>query len=288
MNTNIATVAELDKLAGENKTASATSSPSTGSQEWTIVGALLQSRSVALPVGFAIGVILLWEFLVWVTNYPRAILPPPSGVLASLVENRMLLLENIPATAGVALGGFLIATVAGVAIAVIMTWSHYLKDAFYPNIVAFQIVPKVAWAPMFVLWLGIETESRLGFATFISIFPIIISMTAGLSNTDDSLLKLCRALTASKWQMLVNVRFPYSLPYLFSAMKISITLAMIGVIVGEFITSQEGLGYVILIAAGRAETDLMLASVLVLCVIGLAFYGLVELGTLAVKRWFGQ
>jgi len=242
MNTNITTVAELDKLAGENKTASATSSPSTGNQEWTIAGALLQSRSVALPVGFAIGVILLWEFLVWVTNYPRAILPPPSGVLASLVENRMLLLENIPATAGVALGGFLIATVAGVAIAVIMTWSHYLKDAFYPNIVAFQIVPKVAWAPMFVLWLGIETESRLGFATFISIFPIIISMTAGLSNTDDSLLKLCRALTASKWQMLVNVRFPYSLPYLFSAMKISITLAMIGVIVGEFITSQEGLG----------------------------------------------
>ncbi|CAN0496800.1 unnamed protein product [Laminaria digitata] len=205
-----------------------------------------------------------------------------------MVENRILLLENIPATAGVALGGFLIATVAGVSIAVIMTWSHYLKDAFYPNIVAFQIVPKVAWAPMFVLWLGIETESRLGFATFISIFPIIISMTAGLSNTDPSLLKLCRALTASKWQILVNVRFPFALPYLFSAMKISITLAMIGVIVGEFITSQEGLGYVILVAAGRAETDLMMASVVVLCIIGLLFYGLVELGTWTVKRWFGQ
>ena len=122
MNTNIATVAELDKLAGESKAVSAAASPSTGGQEWTIGSALLQFRSVILPVGFAVGVILLWEFLVWVTNYPPAILPPPSGILASLIENRMLLLQNIPATAGVALGGFLIATVAGVAISVIMTW----------------------------------------------------------------------------------------------------------------------------------------------------------------------
>ena len=230
----------------------------------------------------------LWEFIVWVTNYPPSILPAPTAILVSLVENRILLLENVPATAGVALGGFAIALIAGIAISVAMTWSLSLKEAFYPNIIAFQIVPKVAWAPMFVLWLGIDMESRLGFATFISIFPIIISMTAGLSNTDPSMLKLCRALTANKWQMLVYVRFPYSLPYLFSAMKISITLAMIGVIVGEFITSQQGLGYVILISAGRSDIDLMLAAVLMLCFIGLIFYGLVELGTWLVKRWFGQ
>jgi len=241
-----------------------------------------------LPVLFALGVLSIWEFLVWVTNYPAAILPPPTDILGALIDNRIVLLQNIPATAGVALGGFAIATVAGIAISVAMTWSLHLKEAFFPNIIAFQIVPKVAWAPMFVLWLGIGMESRLGFATFISIFPIIISMTAGLYNTDPTLLRLCRSLTASKWQVLVNVRFPYSLPYLFSAMKISITLAMIGVIVGEFITSQQGLGYLILVAAGRAETDLVMATVLVLCFVGLFFYGLVELGTWLVKRWFGE
>lgn len=245
-------------------------------------------RPVILPASFGLGFLALWQFLVWVTNYPPAILPAPSVVLQALYTNRDLLLSNIPPTAGVALGGFLIAAAAGVALAVAMTWSEYIKDALYPNIVAFQVIPKVAWAPMFILWLGIETPSRLGFATFIAIFPIIISMTTGLSNTDPSMLKLCRALTASKWQTLLYVRFPYSIPYLFSAMKISITLAMIGVIVGEFITSQDGLGFVILTAAGRQQADLMLASVFVLCLIGLVFYGFVALGTALVDRWFGH
>lgn len=293
MNTHAATVESLDTLAPDEVDSSASPAIKPGAAAFakpdaTMASRLRQSRPVLLPVLFALGVLTLWEFLVWVTNYPAAILPPPTAILGALYENRIALLQNIPATAGIALGGFAIATVVGIALAVVMTWSLHAKEAFYPNIIAFQIVPKVAWAPMFVLWLGIGMESRLGFATFISIFPIIISMTAGLYNTDPSLIRLCRSLTASKWQILVNVRFPYSLPFLFSAMKISITLAMIGVIVGEFITSQQGLGFMILVAAGRAETDLVMATVLVLCFVGLFFYGLVELGTWLVKRWFGE
>ena len=287
MNTQTIAVADLD-----NHTARAEAAPRAAvigePPARTLGSTFRQLRPVILPVGFGVCVLAFWEILVWAIDYPAQILPAPTAIVAALFENRALLIANIIPTAGVAFGGFLIALVAGVAISVAMTWSQYLKEGLYPNIIAFQIVPKVAWAPMFVLWLGIETESRLGFATFISIFPIIISMTAGLYNTDPSMLKLCRALTASKWQMLVNVRFPYALPYLFSAMKISVTLAMIGVIVGEFITSQRGLGFVILVAAGRLETDLMMASVLVLCIIGLTFYGIVEIGTRAVDRWFGQ
>lgn len=307
MNSHAATVESLDTLAPDPAETRETLPAGTGQQptptaapvgapvvaalalpEVTFAQRIRQIRPVLLPVLFALGVLTIWEFLVWVTNYPPAILPPPTAILGALIEHRIALLENIPATAGIALGGFAIATVVGVALAVAMTWSLHAKEAFYPNIIAFQIVPKVAWAPMFVLWLGIGMESRLGFATFISIFPIIISMTAGLHNTDPSLIRLCRSLTASKWQILVNVRFPYSLPFLFSAMKISVTLAMIGVIVGEFITSQQGLGFMILVAAGRAETDLVMATVLVLCFVGLFFYGLVELGTWLVKRWFGE
>jgi len=257
-------------------------------QPLRLAGLWRQFRPTVLSTGFGLFMLALWEFLVWVTDYPPAILPSPTAILATMFAHRELLLTNMPPTAGVALGGFFIATFAGVAIAVAMTWSKYLKEAFYPNIIAFQIVPKIAWAPMFILWLGIDTESRLGFATFISIFPIIISMTTGLQSTDRSMLMLCRSLTASKWQMLVHVRFPYALPFLFSAMKISITLAMIGVIVAEFITSQRGLGFVILTAAGRAETDLIMAAVLVLIVVGLAFYGVVAFGTWLVDRWFGR
>lgn len=288
MNARAITVADLDNLSEIKESKAVGQGTMAPPAELTFTQTLMQFRSTVLPIAFGIGVLLFWEFLIWVTDYPEAIMPAPSSVLGAMWEHRVLLLENIAPTAGVALGGFFIALFAGVAIAVAMTWSHYVKEAFYPNIIAFQIVPKVAWAPMFVLWLGIETESRLGFATFISIFPIIISMTAGLQNTDPSLVRLCRALTASKWQTLAYVRFPYALPYLFSAMKISSTLAMIGVIVGEFITSRQGLGYVILTAAGRAEADLMIASVVVLCFVGLGFYGVVAFGTWLLDRWFGK
>lgn len=245
-------------------------------------------RDSLLPVLMFLFVIGVWEFLTWYTDYPKSILPRPSAVATAIWDNWSMLTSNILPTASVALGGFLIASVSGIALALLMTLSVWAKEALYPNIVGFQIVPKIAWAPLFVLWLGIEFESRLGFAVFISIFPIIISMTAGLKNTDPSLLKLCDSLTASKIQTLFWVRFPYSLPYLISAMKVSITLAMIGVIVGEFITSQQGLGFVILVAFGQLQTDLMLAAVLFLCFVGLFFYSLIAFASYRLEIWFGN
>ena len=288
MNARAITVAELDNLSEATESRPAERVSLTAPKALSLTQNLLRMRSTILPVAFGVLVLAFWEFIIWATDYPESIMPAPSSVVGALWEHRIVLLTNIWPTASVALGGFFIALCGGVALAVGMTWSGYVKEALYPNIVAFQIVPKVAWAPMFVLWMGIETESRLGFATFISIFPIIISMTTGLQNTDPSLLRLCRALTASKWQTLCYVRFPYALPYLFSAMKISSTLAMIGVIVGEFITSKQGLGFVILTAAGRADAATMIAAVLVLCLIGLAFYGIVAFGTWLLDRWFGK
>ena len=241
-----------------------------------------------LPVLLFAAVLGSWEFVVWYTDYPKSILPRPSAIAIAIFNNWNLLIGNIIPTASVALGGFLIATFVGLTLSLLMAYSTWAKDALYPNIVGFQIVPKIAWAPLFVLWLGIEFESRLGFAVFISIFPIIISMTAGLKNTDPTLIRLCDSLTATKLQTLFLVRFPYALPYLISAMKMSITLAMIGVIVGEFITSQEGLGFLILVAFGKLETDLMLASVLFLCVVGLLFYSIIAFASYRLEIWFGN
>ena len=245
-------------------------------------------RDSFLPVLFFLTVIGIWEFFTWYTNYPKSILPRPSAVALAIYENWDLLTRNILPTASVALGGFVLATIIGLTLSLLMTWSVWAKEALYPNIVGFQIVPKIAWAPLFVLWLGIEFESRLGFAVFISIFPIIISMTDGLRNTDPSLVKLCDSLTASKLQTLLWVRFPYALPYLISAMKMSITLAMIGVIVGEFITSQEGLGFLILVAFGQLQTDLMIAAVLFLCFVGLFFYSMIAFASYRLEVWFGN
>jgi NitT/TauT family transport system permease protein len=249
---------------------------------------LTGARDSLLPVLLFLTVLGTWEFFTWYTDYPKSILPRPSAIFLAIVDNWGLLTSHIIPTASVALGGFVIATIMGLFLALLMSWSVLAKEALYPNIVGFQIVPKIAWAPLFVLWLGIEFESRLAFAVFISIFPIIISMTAGLRNTDPSLVKLCRSLTATKLQTLFLVRFPFSLPYLISAMKMSVTLAMIGVIVGEFITSREGLGFLILVAFGKLQTDLMLASVLFLCFVGLFFYSFIAFASYRLEVWFGN
>jgi NitT/TauT family transport system permease protein len=239
-----------------------------------------------LPVGLAVAVLVLWEIVVRVGNIPAVILPAPSEVFQTLVRTYPLLLHHAFPTMLETVLGFILAVVLGVLLAVLLTYSPAWRAALYPNLVFFQLIPKVALAPLFIIWLGIGMESRLFFALFISFFPIVISMATGLAEVDASLLRLCRSLTATEWQVFVNVRFPYSLPFLFSGMKIGITMAMIGVIVGEFITAQAGLGYLIVFATSRAETGVIMAAISVLCFLGLALYGLVVLGELAMRRWY--
>src|SRR5258707_12691658 len=110
----------------------------------------------------------------------------------------------------------------------------------YPNLVILQLIPKVALAPLFVVWLGISSESRVAFATFVSFFPVVISAAVGFSSTEASTLRLCRSLTASGWQSFVMVRFPFALPAIFSGMKIAMTLAIIGVVIREVYFCQAG------------------------------------------------
>ena len=186
------------------------------------------------------------------------------------------------------LAGFALAAVFGVGLAALLSFSRLLRDAIYPLIIVIQLVPKIAWTPLFIVWVGIGWQSRLTVAAFIAFFPIFIAMMAGLESTDRSLVRLCRGLTASTWRTFWLVRFPASMPYLFAGLKIGITLSVIGVIVAEFISSSEGLGFLILKAAALLRTDLILAAITVLCVVGLACYGAVHAGELAIRRWQGE
>ncbi|MGE3709566.1 MAG: ABC transporter permease, partial [Hyphomicrobiaceae bacterium] len=181
----VAAVAALDHLARNPKASSARSRREAGSPShatytrqpagsrtshlprW-LAAALDDPSPVVLPLAFGLSLLAFWEFAVWALNYPAAILPAPSVVLAALIEERALLLANVLPTAAVAAGGFLLAVFVGIALSVAMTWSQVAREALYPNIIAFQLVPKVAWAPMFILWLGIGVEARLGFAMFIA------------------------------------------------------------------------------------------------------------------------
>jgi NitT/TauT family transport system permease protein len=243
------------------------------------------ARPVLLPAIVAVVVLGLWEALILVTGYPRVIVPAPSDIAASIFANRDLLWQHSGPTVYTAVGGFLISTALGVALAIAIVSSRTLRDAVFPSFIAFQIIPKIALAPIFVLWFGTGIESRLAFTVFISFFPILIATSDGLETVERSLLRLCQSLNATGLRVLVHVRLPTSIPFLLSGMKIGITMAIIGVIIGEFISSRAGLGYLILNAAGRLDTSLIMASIAVLCFWGLLLYGAVEFLDRVVTRW---
>ena len=244
-------------------------------------------RGVLLPLGFAALATIGWEILCRMARISPLLLPPPSAVWAVLSENYAILFQQALPTTIETVVSFGLATLLGIALAVAITFSAWIREALYPNIVMFQLIPKIALAPLFIVWLGVGSQSCIVVAVFIAFFPIVVSTATGLVNAKPEVLMLCRSLTASEWQMFRLARFPYAMPFVFAGMKVGVTMAMIGVIVGEFITAQAGLGYIIMFASSAGETATVLAAITVLCGIGLSLYGLVGLGELAVQRWYG-
>jgi len=244
-------------------------------------------RVIGLPLMLAFGAIVLWEVVVRVRQIPPALLPTPSAVFGRLVNNFQLLAAQAVSTTLETVGAFLIAALLGVLLAVLVCASRVAREMLYPNIVMFQLIPKIALAPLFIVWLGIGSPSRVTFAVFISFFPVVVATLTGLLSVDRDLLRLCRAVGASERNVYLQVRFPAAVPHIFAGLKIAVTFAMIGVIVGEFITAQRGLGYMIMFAASQAEMELILASIAMLCVIGLALYGLVVLAERAALARYG-
>jgi NitT/TauT family transport system permease protein len=245
-------------------------------------------RDVALPAAFAAGLLVLWQALVLIFHYPKVILPAPTDVWLALGANAGVIWQQAVPTLRDTLAGFALASLLGIGLASLLCFSRTLRAAVYPLVVVIQLVPKIAWTPLFIVWAGIGWPSRLAIATFIAFFPIFIAMMSGLDSTDRSLVRLCRGLTATPWRTFWSVRLPAATPYLFAGLKIAVTLAVIGVIVAEFISAPEGLGVLILKSAAQLQTDLILAAIAVLCVLGVGCYGVVHLGELAVRRWHGE
>ena len=148
-----------------------------------------------------------------------------------------------------------------------------------------QIVPKVAVAPLLVVWFGLGGTSRLLLAFLIAFFPMVINTATGLTSVDEDFVRMARAYMGSRWQIFTKIRLPHALPLIFGGMKISITLAVIGVVVAEFVAAQRGIGYLIVMANGLLDTPLMMAAITALSVMGLALYGVVAIVERAVIYW---
>ena len=245
-------------------------------------------RPVILPIATAGTVLALWQALTIFLHIPKVILPAPTEIIVEMWQILPVLLSNAVPTTIDSVVAFLIATMLGVGVAIGITYSPLIRDTLYPNLVAFQLVPKVALAPLFVVWLGITSESRIAFSTFSCFFPVVISAVLGFASTDASTLRLCKSLTASDWQAFLQVRFPFALPAIFSGMKIAMTMAIIGVIIGEFISAKAGLGFYILYASSRMDTAAIFAALFLLCLIGVTLFGAVALAERQVRIHYGR
>jgi NitT/TauT family transport system permease protein len=240
-----------------------------------------------LPIAFAGLLLAAWEIGARRNPGTATAMPPLSEVIDILAAHYTLLLHQAASTAMECTAGFMLAVALGIVLGGMIAYSSVLSAALYPQIVAFQIIPKIALAPLFIVWLGVGASSRLAFTVFSAFFPIVIATLTGLRATPASFVDLCRASAAPRWRVFLSVRFPFALPHIFSGLKIAVTMALIGEIVAEFITAQVGLGYIIKFAASSMETALVLAALFLLCVVGFLLFGAVSLTQRLVMARYG-
>ncbi len=234
------------------------------------------------------GVLLLaaWQIVAAAGLTPAVLLPSPGRVAQSLVRGAGSLAANGAATTTTALLGFVLALAAGVALAAIMALSDLATRLLYPNLLLFQLLPKIALGPLFVVWLGTGLPARLAFTAVVSLFPVAIGTLTGLRSADANQLRLCRALNATRWQVFTRIRLPTAQPYFFAGAKIAATLAFTGAVVAEFISSDAGLGHLVMNASSQSDTALVFAALVVLSILGAALYAAVTFAeTVARRRW---
>lgn len=232
------------------------------------------------PVMGVVLVIFVWHIYVVGFDINPVVLPKPSLVLNIMIEERVLLLTEGWATFKECVYGFALALALGIPIAVALTGSKTLNLTFYPLLIGTQSVPKVAVAPIILVWFGLGFESKLVIAFLVAFFPIVIDTATGLRATPQELLDLAVSLRASRLQIFLKIQFPAALPFIFSGAKVAVTLAVIGAVIGEFIGATEGLGNLLLVANSQVDTPLAWASLVALSVLGMVMFA----GVVAAER----
>jgi NitT/TauT family transport system permease protein len=229
--------------------------------------------------------LLAWQAAVLVLAIPEIILPSPTAIADYLVRRNELFLRHTWPTLIQTVLGFGLAVLGGILLAILVSLTEIGRRGIMPLLVIAQIVPKIAVAPLLMLWFGLGDLSRVLIAFLIAFFPIVINTVSGLGSISREIELLGRAFARSRWELFWKIQLPHALPYIFDGMKVSITLAIIGVIVAEFVSSQRGLGYLIIFANGRLDTVMMMTSITVLSAVGLALYGVIALAARVVVYW---
>ncbi|MFN2644583.1 MAG: ABC transporter permease [Burkholderiales bacterium] len=232
-----------------------------------------------------LALLAVWEVGVRTLKVPAYLLPPPSAVFRVFVSDFQKLLFHGWVTTYEMLLGYALAVAIALPLAIAITASQRFDRFVTPQMLFFQVVPKVAVAPLFLVWFGVGTTPKVLVAFLISFFPIVIDAAVGLRSMSAEMGDLARSMGASRWQVFARFRLPTSLPYLFSGLKVAATLAVAGAVVGEFVGADKGLGYLLLVTNSNMETALMFATIVALTIIGLLFFYAVELLEALLIPW---
>ena len=218
----------------------------------------------------------LWAGIVWLFETPSYLLPGPGEVLGSGRDNWLQMIPHSGWTILSVLAGYLLAVVVGVPLAIIVVSSQTLERILYPPMVATQSIPKIALAPLFVVWFGFGMFPKVAVAFLICFFPIVVDTIVGLRSIDPALVQLARSMGAPPRRIFLRLRLPGALPSMFGGLKVGSALAVVGALTGEFIGSDNGLGYLLLSAAGELDTALLFAILFVLSLLAMAFFYAIE------------
>jgi NitT/TauT family transport system permease protein len=231
----------------------------------------------AIAVASHLLVVVVWHFFVVWGKVPSFVMPSPLDTLNALLVPNYRWLENIAVTSAEIFGGYILAVVVGVALALFFSWSRWLEMAAMPLLVSLNMIPKVALGPLIIVWFKYGIGPNIMIAFSIAFFPIVLTTARGLREVEPELLDLVRSLRGSRWQLFRKIQLPGALPYIFSGMKVGAILAVAGAIVGEFLGSDRGLGYLMLQVQVTLDTAAMFMAVILITLIGMALYGLVLL-----------
>ena len=229
---------------------------------------------IALVVGMHLAVLLGWHLWVVLGEIEPYIMPTPWATFETLLGDYDWAYNTLITGTSV-FGGFWLAVLVGVSLALVFSWSKPLNEAFMPLIVSLNMIPKVALGPIFIVWFSYGLGPNIIIAFSICFLPILITTARGLSEIEPDLIDLVRTLRASRWQVFTKIQLPGALPYIFSGMKVAVVLAVAGAIVGEFIASDRGLGYLMMQVQVTLDTAAMFMAVLLITFVGVVLYAIV-------------
>lgn len=234
---------------------------------------------------YVLAILAVWQLGAEYAKIPSYVLPRPLDIYGALIQHHQTILSNMMVTVYEIAAGFGLGILLGFLFALIVINLTFLRETIVPALVALQAVPKIALAPLFLLWFGIDTAPKIAMAAVFSFFPVFFNTVSGMDQVDVSMIELSRVLNASRWQTFMKFRFPHSLPYAFAGVQIAAPLAIVGAIIGEFTSAERGLGNLILIAGSYLNTSLVFAVVFVLTLLSVILFAIIRLAEMLVIPW---